>query len=54
VLAHNSFRAHGGGGFSRIDILDDGEIVVTFVPLTRRDKILYEAYADESGLRPAV
>ena len=38
----------------RIDILDDGEIVATFVPLTGRDEILYEVHVDESELRPAV
>jgi 3',5'-cyclic AMP phosphodiesterase CpdA len=54
VLARDGFRAHVGGGFSRIDVLDEGELVVTFVPLTGRDETLYEAYADESGLRPAV
>jgi len=54
VLARNGFRGHAGGGFTRIDILDDGEIVATFVPLTGRDEILYEVHADESELRPAV
>jgi 3',5'-cyclic-AMP phosphodiesterase len=54
VLARNGFRGHAGGGFTRIDILDDGEIVATFVPLTGRDEILYEVHADETGLRPAV
>ena len=54
VLARDGFRAHVGGGFSRIDVLDDGAIVATFVPLTGRDQTLYEAYANESGLRPAV
>jgi hypothetical protein len=54
VLARDGFRAHAGGGFSRIDVLDDGEIVATFVPLTGRDETLYEASADESGVRPAV
>lgn len=52
VLARNGFRGHAGGGFSRIDILDDGEIVATFVPLTGRDEILYEVHADESQLGP--
>ena len=52
VLAHNGFRGHAGGGFTRVDILDDGEIVATFVPLTGRDEILYEVRADESELRP--
>jgi 3',5'-cyclic AMP phosphodiesterase CpdA len=54
VLARNGFRGHAGGGFTRIDILDDGEMVTTFVPLTGRDEILYEVDADESELRPAV
>jgi 3',5'-cyclic AMP phosphodiesterase CpdA len=54
VLARNGFRGHAGGGFTRIDILDDGEIVATFVPLTGRDEILYEVDVDESQLRPAV
>jgi len=54
VLARNGARGHAGGGFTRIDILDDGEMVTTFVPLTGRDEILYEFDADESELRPAV
>jgi 3',5'-cyclic-AMP phosphodiesterase len=54
VLVRNGFRGHAGGGFTRIDILDDGEIVATFVPLTGRDEILYEARVDKSNLRPAV
>jgi 3',5'-cyclic AMP phosphodiesterase CpdA len=54
VLARNGFRGHTGGGFTRIDILDDSEIVVTFVPLTGRDEILYEVHADDSEVRPAV
>lgn len=41
VLTRNGFRGHAGGGFTRVDILDDGEIVATFVPLTGRDEILY-------------
>ena len=53
VLARNGFRGHTGGGFTRIDILDDGESVATFVPLTGRDEILYEIGADESELRLA-
>ena len=54
VLARNGFRGHAGGGFTRIDILDDGEMVTTFVPLTGRDEILYEFNSDEPELRPAV
>jgi 3',5'-cyclic AMP phosphodiesterase CpdA len=54
VLARNGFRGHTGGGFTRIDILDDGEIVATFVPLTGRDETLYEVRADESQVRPAI
>lgn len=54
VLARNGFRAHAGGGFSRVDILDDGEIVATFVPLTGRDETLSEVHVDESELGPAV
>jgi 3',5'-cyclic-AMP phosphodiesterase len=54
VLARNGVRGHAGGGFTRIDILEDGEMVTTFVPLTGRDEILYEVDADESELRPAV
>jgi 3',5'-cyclic-AMP phosphodiesterase len=42
VLAPDGYRGHAGGGFTRVDILDDGEIVATFVPLTGRDEILYE------------
>jgi 3',5'-cyclic-AMP phosphodiesterase len=54
VLILDGFRAHAGGGFSRIDILDDGEIVATFVPLTGREEILYDVRVDETELRPAV
>jgi 3',5'-cyclic AMP phosphodiesterase CpdA len=54
VLTRNGFRGHAGGGFTRIDVLDDGEIVATFVPLTGRDEILYEVRAEDSELRPAV
>jgi 3',5'-cyclic-AMP phosphodiesterase len=54
VLARNGFRGHAGGGFSRVDVLDTGEIVATFVPLTGREEILYEVEVDESELRPAV
>jgi 3',5'-cyclic AMP phosphodiesterase CpdA len=54
VLARNGFRGHAGGGFTRVDVLDDGEIVATFVPLTGRDEILYEVRVDEAELRPAV
>ena len=53
VLIRNGFRGHAGGGFTRIDILDDGEIVATFVPLTGRDEILYEVIVDDADLRPA-
>lgn len=54
VLARNGFRGHAGGGFTRVDILGDGEIVATFVPLTGRDEILYEVQADGSQVRPAL
>jgi hypothetical protein len=54
VLVPDGFRAHAGGGFSRIDILDDGEIVATFVPLTGRNEILYDVRLDDAELRPAV
>jgi Icc protein len=54
VLARNGFRGHTGGGFTRVDVLDDGEFVATLVPLTGRDEILYEVIVDESDLRPAV
>jgi 3',5'-cyclic-AMP phosphodiesterase len=53
VLARTGVRGHAGGGFSRIDILDDGEVVAAFVPLTERDEILDEVHANESELRPA-
>jgi 3',5'-cyclic AMP phosphodiesterase CpdA len=43
VLVHDGFRGHAGGGFTRVDMLDDGDIVATFVPLIGRDEILYEA-----------
>ena len=46
VLTRDGFGGHAGGGFTRVDILDDGEIVATFVPLTGRDEILYEFRAD--------
>lgn len=50
VLAGNGgFRGHTGGGFTRVDVLDDGEIVATFVPLTGRDEILYEVRAATLG-----
>lgn len=50
VLAGNGgFRGHAGGGFTRIDVLDDGEVVATFVPLTGRDEILYEVRAATLG-----
>jgi Icc protein len=51
VLVRNGFRGHAGGGFTRVDILDDGEIVATFVPLTGHDEILYEVRLEESELR---
>jgi len=54
LLARNGFRGHAGGGFTRVDVLDDGEFVATFVPLTGRDEILYEVMVDEADLRPAV
>ena len=54
VLSRGGIRGHAGGGFTRIDMLDDGEIVATFVPLTGRDDILYEVSVDESELRRAV
>jgi 3',5'-cyclic AMP phosphodiesterase CpdA len=47
VFARNGYRGHVGGGFTRVDIIDDGEIVTTYVPLTGRDDILYEATVDE-------
>jgi 3',5'-cyclic AMP phosphodiesterase CpdA len=50
VLVRNGFRGHAGGGFTRVDILGDGEIVATFVPLTGHDEILYEVRLDESEL----
>lgn len=42
VLARTSLRGHAGGGFTRIDILHDGEVVATFVPLTGHDETFYE------------
>jgi hypothetical protein len=53
VFAGDGFRGHAGGGFTRVDILDDGDIVATFVPLTGRDEILYDIQMDQSQLRPA-
>ncbi len=49
VLTRVGFGGHAGGGFTRVDILDDGEIVATFVPLTGRDEILYEVRADSTS-----
>jgi hypothetical protein len=54
VLARSGFRGHPAGGFTRIDILDDGEIGATFEPPTGRDEILYEVRANKSELRRAV
>jgi 3',5'-cyclic-AMP phosphodiesterase len=54
VFATDGFRGHAAGGFTHVDILDEGEIVATFVPLTGRDEILYEVRASDSQLRPAV
>jgi 3',5'-cyclic AMP phosphodiesterase CpdA len=53
VLIRDGFRGHAGGGFTRVDILDDGAIVATFVPLTGRDEILYEVIVDDADPRPA-
>jgi hypothetical protein len=40
VLARDRFRGHAGGGFSRIDVLGDGEIVVTLsADRARRDSV---------------
>ena len=50
MLACNGWRGHAGGGFTRVDILDDGEIVATFVPLTGHEEILYDIRLDESEL----
>ncbi|MGO9956950.1 MAG: metallophosphoesterase [Solirubrobacteraceae bacterium] len=41
VLTRTGYRGHAGGGFTRIDVFDDGEFVATYVPLTGRDEILY-------------
>jgi 3',5'-cyclic AMP phosphodiesterase CpdA len=49
VFVRNGYRGHAGGGFTRVDILDDGEIVTTYVPLTGRDEILYEVDVDGSA-----
>ena len=54
VLARNGFRGHAGGGFTRVDVVDDGEIVATFVPLTGREEILYDVHVDATQLRPVV
>lgn len=48
VFVRSGYRGHAGGGFTRVDILDDGEIVTTYVPLTGRDDILYEVDVDGS------
>jgi len=49
VLARNGFRGHAGGGFTRVDVLDDGDIVATYVPLTGRDVTLYDIVISRSG-----
>ena len=49
-LATGGFRGHAGGGFTRIDVLDDREIVTTLIPLTGRDEILYDVAVDDVGL----
>lgn len=54
MLSRESFRGHAGGGFTRVDVLDDAQIVATFVPLTGRDEILYEVRPAEPELHPAV
>lgn len=51
VLTRDAFRGHAGGGFTRVDVLDDGEMVATFVPLTGRDEILYDVREDDPELR---
>jgi 3',5'-cyclic-AMP phosphodiesterase len=52
VLFPDGFRGHAGGGFTRVDFLDDGDLVATFVPLTGRDEVLYEVRADDAELPP--
>jgi hypothetical protein len=42
-------RGHAGGGFTRVDVLDDGEIVTTFIPLLGRDEILYDVALDAAS-----
>jgi hypothetical protein len=51
VLAHDRSRA---GGCAGVDVLDDGEIVVTFVQLTGREQIPHGDRRDEPELRSAV
>jgi 3',5'-cyclic-AMP phosphodiesterase len=48
VLATHGFRGHAGGGFTRVDVFDDGEIVVTCVPLAGRDEVLYDVPIPET------
>jgi 3',5'-cyclic-AMP phosphodiesterase len=47
VLIRTGLRGHEGGGFTRVDVLDDGEIVTTYVPLTGREETLYEVVIGE-------
>jgi 3',5'-cyclic AMP phosphodiesterase CpdA len=53
VLVRTGYRGHTGGGFTRVDVLDNGEIVTTYVPLTGRDEVLYEVVIDETDARPS-
>jgi hypothetical protein len=49
ALASGGFRGHAGGGFTRIDVPNDGAIVSTFIPLTGRDEILYDVAVEDAG-----
>jgi 3',5'-cyclic AMP phosphodiesterase CpdA len=46
-LFRHGFRGHSGGGFTCVDVLDHGEIVTTYVPLTGRDEVFYELVLDD-------
>jgi hypothetical protein len=49
VLARTGFRGHAGGGFTRVDVLEGGDVVATYVPLTGRDEILYDITVEDAA-----
>jgi 3',5'-cyclic-AMP phosphodiesterase len=48
----NGFGAHAGGGFTRIDILGDGDIVARLVPLRRGGEIVRAFLVADRSLPP--